>query len=175
MGALTHEIARYGQTAIGVDLSSNAIRRAKEMYPECTFIEMDIIEGELDESFDIIIDSHLLHCFALEEDRIKYLNKLSQLLNNGGIIIIETMVESKAQLFPESYSLRDSVLYKNIYNNLIPYRCIKSISELENEMLKLSELKIETLHFPYGMKFQIDQLPIEQCPDVAQILLKKRR
>jgi ubiquinone/menaquinone biosynthesis C-methylase UbiE len=46
---------------VGVDFSSEMIKLARERHPELTFIQADVHEVELDETFDVVILSDLLN------------------------------------------------------------------------------------------------------------------
>ena len=57
------------------------------------FIVGDILQLEkLNTNFDLIYDSHCLHCIVFDEDRKKVLTGAKKLLSDSGIFILDTMI-----------------------------------------------------------------------------------
>jgi SAM-dependent methyltransferase len=81
-------LASRGFDVVGIDLSENAIKHAKENSEKhgvnIRFLAMDIIGlGELKEKFDFVFEWTLLHQI-IPSSRQKYVENVSNILNKGG-------------------------------------------------------------------------------------------
>lgn len=86
-GWLTGILAVFGP-AVGVDLSPEAIRLARERWPAATFFCADFIRWNYpEESADVIVSQEVLEHVA--EPRA-YLKRASDLLRHGGYLILTT-------------------------------------------------------------------------------------
>jgi 2-polyprenyl-3-methyl-5-hydroxy-6-metoxy-1,4-benzoquinol methylase len=87
MGWLTGELARYGPTT-GIDLSDEAIARARSEYPQATFLAGDVLDLELAEGqFDVVVSQEVI---AHVPDQAGYLDRAAQALRPGGYLILTT-------------------------------------------------------------------------------------
>ena len=96
-GTTAFMLAQMGMDVTGVDISDTALEMgrdlAKQQNLNIHFTKADVLQLEtLKQKFDLIYDSHCLHCIVLEEDRHKVLAGAKQALNPGGIFILDTMV-----------------------------------------------------------------------------------
>lgn len=83
----------------GIDISETAIRMANDLAKkqnlEINFQQGDVLNlQKLNNKFDIIYDSHCLHCIVFDEDRQKVLNEIKNSLKQSGIFILDTMAYS---------------------------------------------------------------------------------
>ncbi len=75
-GPTTFVLSRLGFDVVGIDISVTAIAMAKDLALQLDllidFRVQDLLEiKDLNKSFDLVYDSHCLHCIVLEEDRKK--------------------------------------------------------------------------------------------------------
>lgn len=90
-GVLTKRLYDDGYEIWGIDFSEKMIEISREKMPEAKLIQYDFSKGipdELvDENFDFIISTYALHHLN-ETEKVKFLTKLLDLLNNKGMILI---------------------------------------------------------------------------------------
>lgn len=96
-GTTAFTLARLGLNVTGIDISETAIELANELAKvqklNIRFQVNDILLlSQLEEKFDIVYDSHCLHCIVFEEDRKLVLDGIKKILNDDGIFILDTMV-----------------------------------------------------------------------------------
>ncbi|RAR75470.1 class I SAM-dependent methyltransferase [Flavobacterium aciduliphilum] len=97
---------------LGVDLSSNAISRAKkESFINSKFIVSDIQQFTPEEKFDIIIFNEVLYYL---DDQMKILRRYSKYLNDGGYFIFSFygIREDLIQEISEEYQLKRKEVVK---------------------------------------------------------------
>lgn len=91
-------LAKKGYQVVGVDISPTAIEWAKERITadgvSASFVLGDVLrlDGLDDVHFDLVIDSHCLHCI-IGDDRQRFLSEAFRVLKPGGVIWIDTMCE----------------------------------------------------------------------------------
>lgn len=98
-GATAFELSKLGFSVTGVDISATAIKLANALSAEqkmsIDFKVHDILDLELlNKKFDLIYDSHCLHCIVFDEDRLKVLSGAKKILNPDGIFILDTMIST---------------------------------------------------------------------------------
>lgn len=90
-GTLAKRLADQGIKIIGVDGSSEMLDLTKEKIPNSTLYEYNIEEGlpeeVLNESFDAIVSTYTLHHLN-DEKKVKFIERLFGLLNEGGKLLI---------------------------------------------------------------------------------------
>lgn len=96
-GTTAFVLSRLGFEVTGVDISETAIAMGQDLALQqnlkINFIQGDVLElNKLNQKFDLIYDSHCLHCIVFEEDRMRVLKGVKSALNEGGIFILDTMV-----------------------------------------------------------------------------------
>jgi len=142
-----------------IDFSFNAIREAKKRWKkfldrnrsiseklEITFLMRNILDDlNLNESFDLVIDSHCFHCLnGISEQKVGLKNMISN-LKSGGILAIETMAYHKNISFiPPYYFDRGSlkIMKEDMWGTLVHCRTIAEPLEIEREIL-MRNMKIE--------------------------------
>jgi SAM-dependent methyltransferase len=156
-----------------LDFSSVAIDEAKKKYHELpiNFINADILDFKTAQKFDLIIDSHLLHCLQGRVQIQSYFEKIHSLLNVGGKFICETMIAGKSFMQGDHDFRDDHLLFENgkIIRTILPHL------ELEKMILN-SGLAIEYFSFPLGVKMipygSRNEVMVTD-PDVVRFVLKK--
>ncbi len=84
------ELSKLGFQVIAIDISENAITRAKRMFKDIEFIVDDILNSKLKEdSFDYIFDRGCFHVLE-PSSRQRYVNQVSRLLGDGGLLFLKT-------------------------------------------------------------------------------------
>lgn len=109
-GTTAFMLAQMGLRVTGIDISETAIQMGEELASqqnlEIKFVVGDVLELEkLNQKFDLIYDSHCLHCIVFEEDRRKVLAGARNSLSSSGIFVLDTMVvpEEKNSAFIKSF------------------------------------------------------------------------
>jgi trans-aconitate 2-methyltransferase len=85
-GHLTEQIAASGAKVVGVDLSSEMIRQAKEKYPALQFELMDAREIAFAEPFDAVFSNATLHWIKEPE---KVIARIAAVLRSRGRFVAE--------------------------------------------------------------------------------------
>ena len=98
-GPLACALSRRGYQVSGFDISPTAIEMAKAQAQkrglQIRYWVGDLCRDDLgDEHYDLIVDSHCLHCIVPEEDRSTALTSIRRALSPDGVFILETMMGS---------------------------------------------------------------------------------
>lgn len=96
-GTTAFTLAELGLKVTGIDISETAIEMGRDLAQqqglEIKFEVGDVLQLEShNKEFDIIYDSHCLHCIVFEEDRRNVLSGVKESLSDDGIFILDTMV-----------------------------------------------------------------------------------
>jgi SAM-dependent methyltransferase len=96
-GTTAFVMSKLGFETTGIDISETAIELGKDLMRQqnlkIEFVVGDILNPNcLNKKFNLIYDSHVLHCIVFEEDRRKVFNEIRNLLSSGGFFILDTMV-----------------------------------------------------------------------------------
>ena len=96
-GPLACLLARRGHHVTGVDMSPTAIEmarmQAKKRGLDIEYLIADVCHDELPKTrYDLIVDSHLLHCIVTEADRQSVFELIHGALAASGHFILETMI-----------------------------------------------------------------------------------
>ena len=109
--------AQHGADALGVDLSktavSMAVQNSLELGLSAQFLQADITELNLNEKFDLITDSSLLHCLV-GPDRKKFYDVVKTHLNPNGKLFIHTMIQSldmSGMIDEDFFTFKDDILW----------------------------------------------------------------
>jgi len=132
-GWLTAELAKHGN-AVGVDLSDTGINIAKRNYPQCHFKQMDIITEEIKDKYDVVVSSEVIEHLT-EDNQIRYVKKIRDILVNDGYLILTTpnatiaekLVKYKIFKQEDLQPIENWVDKKEIYQLLNQYFEIKHI------------------------------------------------
>ena len=86
-------LARQGFEVTAVDVAPAAIegarRRATQTGVTIDFTADDILSMDVDRRFDLILDRGVLHCFADEDRRRRYIARIHGWLNSDGILLLK--------------------------------------------------------------------------------------
>lgn len=104
-GTTAFTLARHGFATTGIDISETALEIGKDLARqqklEVQFVAGDVLNlKSLNKKFDLIYDSHFLHCIVIEEDRKKVFEEIKSVLADGGIFILDTMVMPDTKIDP---------------------------------------------------------------------------
>ncbi len=101
-GILTNQLYNYGYNITGIDFSSNMIDIAKKKMPDALLINWDFAKGLPEKirscKFDYIISTYAIHHLT-DEEKIKFIKSLANLLNtNGKTLIGDISFETRKEL-----------------------------------------------------------------------------
>lgn len=157
------------------DWSETAIEIAKER-PENSEIKFSVqtaTEFSYPQQFDLILDSHLLHCLTERDDRLKYLQNVHHHLKADGLFVGETMIQHK------NFTMNDvvEVAYAEnvIYYKGEPQRYLGDNFEIENFLLE-NGFKIEFFYIPYGLRIvpiPYREKALSSDPEVVRFIARK--
>ncbi len=121
------------------------------------YVQGDITEKIPGGEYQLIFDSHCIHCLIDAEDRAKAWKNIFNALRPGGRVAGEMMVAHKFMQFnpPFFYAEAERILYKIVGETLRPLRKILSHLEVEQEILSAG-FEIEYFFFAKGRKFSFD-------------------
>lgn len=181
-GGVSLHLASLGAKCTLVDFSTSALEFAKsfavqkgvELETHCLNLAWPI-EEKL-KPFDIIIDSHLLHCLALTPDRLSFYQFLKDHLKPSGIVVGETMAFRKKIYIPEGWRLDDKNILWQKFADWVAVRRIADSIDLEQEF-KSSGLNIECFLYyaNYGIAPSSEHwdIPADVLPAAVRYVLKK--
>ena len=86
-GHLTRAIADRGLEVLGVDIGGKRIQQARKFYPDLNFEQMDILQMEIDDTYDTVVIAEVLE-HVYEEIGDAMLEKAWGLLESGGRLIV---------------------------------------------------------------------------------------
>ena len=86
-------LAERGFKVMATDISESAIKKASEAILgkglSIDFLQDDIVETKLDETFDVILDRGCFHVLE-ESKRAAYVRNMNRLLKKGGCLLLKT-------------------------------------------------------------------------------------
>ncbi len=96
-GTSAFQLAKLGFDVTGFDISETAIQMAQQFSDtqnvKIKFQVQDILNlDKLNQKFDLVYDSHCLHCIVFEKDRSQVFSGVKSILNENGYFILDTMV-----------------------------------------------------------------------------------
>ncbi len=176
-------LARLGARVTLVDFSPTALAQASEVYAS-EGLEVETVEGDvvhpdltLPHRFEIIIDSHLLHCLTEDPDRASYYRLISDHLTASGIFVAESMVHRKSLSIPDGFMLDQRSVLWQLLGSWTPVRRILDSLALEEE-LNSSGFNIVYFYY-YGQLGFVPHrsfldLPTEILPAAVRLVVKNR-
>ena len=182
MGGLSMQLARRGAQVTLVDFAPHALELARQLFStqglEINTVCLDLgrPDATLGGQFDLMIDSHLLHCLPLVPQRISYLQFVREHLAPNGIFVGETMVHRKKMFIPDGYMLDQENVLHQMFAKWIPVRKIVDSLLLEDEF-KSAGLHIAYFYYyaNYGMAPSADfwDIPADVLPASVRFALKR--
>ncbi|GEM_PF-3307896 len=116
----------------------------------CHIYHCDFLEFKPSKSWDLILDSHLLHCTIGIESFKEFFKNVFNILKHGGSFLLEVMCESKEMSFEDNQFFDDEthILYQDNYafRTILPSRIVE-------ELIIESGLKIVYLRVDEIIKF----------------------
>ncbi len=139
----------------GVDLSTAMLEQAKDLNPECTFVQGDMRYIRLDQTFDaVLMDDAISHMTCLTDFMAAFRTAHAH-LNPGGVLVatpdltIETFQQNKTSATPATRDGLDVVFVENVYDP------DPTDEQYETTILYLirdqGRLRIETDHWIMGI------------------------
>ncbi|MGZ3743767.1 MAG: class I SAM-dependent methyltransferase [Pseudobdellovibrionaceae bacterium] len=100
-GTTAFTMAQMGLNVTGIDISETAIEMARDFAAnqnlKIEFVTGDILQLEsLNRKFNVIYDSHCLHCIVFTEDRQRVYQGIKSSLVEDGIFILDTTVNTES-------------------------------------------------------------------------------
>jgi SAM-dependent methyltransferase len=100
-GSQSFYLSKLGYDCTAVDISQTAIEKGKELSRdlglEINFLCDDICKLNLNDKFDLVTDSCLLHCLVWERERTAFFDVAKKHLSKDGRFFIYTMIREKNQ------------------------------------------------------------------------------
>ena len=106
----------------GLDLSSAMLAQAKELNPDCTFVQGDMRTFRLGRAFDAVLMDDAISHMNCRADFVAAFRTASAHLNPGGVLIatpdvtIETFRQNKTTTTPATRNGLDVVFVENVYD-----------------------------------------------------------
>jgi SAM-dependent methyltransferase len=158
----------------GFEISPQAVEISNKLHPSFLSICHDVL-NPWNLKADLIIDSHLFHCFLSKEERLIYLQNIKQSLNVGGRVLIECMgkphelnsrhilINEASQIWAETNQLKYLGSLTMNHRNFLPFRSFfnhdteKEISEVG---LTIYSLVYTNLEFEFSIMDEIIRAPV---------------
>lgn len=183
-GGLGLQLAQMGAAVTLVDFSPTAIAQARALFEQeglaVTALVGDVTHPDLnlEGQFDIIVDSHLLHCLTSDPDRASYYRLVLDHLSTEGIFVAETMVHRKKLLLPDGFMLDEQKVLWQMFGKWTPVRRILDSLDLEQEIRSAA---LHICYFYYYGEFgfvphqSFMSLPAEILPAAVRMVLKRNQ
>ncbi|MCT4612854.1 MAG: class I SAM-dependent methyltransferase [Clostridia bacterium] len=167
-GNITSRLVSKGIGVIGVDLSEDMLTIAKEKCPDTIFINQNIINLDIDKSFDVIICvCDTLNYITDEYDLHLAFEKISSHLNKNGILIFDLNTEHKFKnIYADNtfaYSEDDaSYIWENFYDDeeRINEYYVEFFVKADNDLYK----KYTETHYERAYSLEDINLAISNTP-----------
>ena len=181
-GGVALLLAKLGAQVTVVDFSPSALEQAEKVF-SLAGLEVKTIVGDvthpdlsLPQKYDLIVDSHLLHCLTADPDRTSYYQLVRDHLTDRGIFVAETMVHRKKLFIPEGFMIDESNTLWQMFGKWTPIRRILDSLDLEQE---LNNAQFNIAYFYYYGQYgfvphrSFMDLPAEILPAAVRMVLKK--
>lgn len=182
-GGVGLHLAKLGAKITLIDFSSSALEQARRIYQEEGF-EVQTVLGDVthpdtvfNQKFDLIVDSHLLHCLTEDPDRSSYYTLIGEYLTDRGIFVAETMVHRKKIFIPDGFMFDEKNVLWQMLNVWTPVRRILDSLDLEKE---LRDSNFEIIYFYYYGQYgfvphkDFMDIPTEILPASVRMVVKNR-
>jgi SAM-dependent methyltransferase len=182
-GGLGLLLARLGAKVTLVDFSPSALAQAEIIYAaegfEVTTVQGDVTHPDLDlpQKYDIIVDSHLLHCLTDDPDRSSYYRLISDHLTSNGIFVAESMVHRKKLYIPDGFMFDERNVLWQMFGKWTPVRRILDSLDLEKE---LNDAHFNIVYFYYYGQYgfvphrSFMDIPAEILPAAVRLVVQNK-
>lgn len=182
LGALGLQLAALGANVTLVDFSPTALELAEGIFQskgfkgEFKLADLTHPDVSLEKKFDLIIDSHLLHCIITEPDRASYYKLINEHLSKRGIFVAETMVHRKKLHIPDGFMFDQNNTLWQMFGEWKPVRRILDSLDLEDELKRAG---LEIIYFYYYGQYafvphrSFMEIPSEVLPAAVRFVIKK--
>ena len=143
---LSLALVELGYSVSGVDISPTAIEWAKEKAADrnlkADFYVGDVLNMEFDDnSFDIVVDSHCLHCI-IGKDRDFFLKEAKRILKKDGLLIGNTMCDTISDDIKEYLNDKREMIKNGVVGRYIG-RSKDIVDEFKNVGFNILEYSVE--------------------------------
>ncbi len=182
-GGLGLLLARLGAKVTLVDFSPSALAQAEQIFAseglEVITVTGDVTLPDVDlpQKYDLIVDSHLLHCLTENPDRSSYYRLVSDHLTSRGIFVAETMVHRKKLFIPDGFMFDERNVLWQMFGKWTPVRRILDSLDLEKE---LQDAHFNIVYFYYYGQFgfvphrSFMDLPAEILPAAVRMIVQNK-
>lgn len=182
-GGLGLSLARLGASVTLVDFSPTALAQAESLFSlggqQVRTVLADVTHPDLDlsQKYDIIIDSHLLHCLTENPDRASYYRLVFDHLDTHGIFVAESMVHRKKLHVPDGFMFDQNHVLWQMIGKWTPVRKILDSLDLEQE---LNSAGFNIVYFYYYGQYAFVphksflDIPNEILPASVRFVLQRR-
>jgi len=165
---------------VGLDFSEDAIRMAQNRVDDSRFqfLQGDVSTMNWQKEFDLVIDSHCLHCLVENELRKKYFAGVKRALPAGGVFAFESMIAHDDLNFSDYflYLEEEKTLLQQIGTEVVPVRKILPAKVIEEELVTAG-FNIIYFAVALGKKVIPDEgrtSPVEGDPELLRVICTKR-
>lgn len=182
-GGLSLLLAKLGAKVTLIDFSPSALKQAETIFAaeglEVNTIVADVThpDVEIGIKFDLIVDSHLLHCITEDPDRSSYYRLISDHLTDRGIFVCETMVHRKKLHIPDGFMFDERFVLWQMFGKWTPVRRILDSLDLEKE---LQDAQFNIVYFYYYGQYgfvphrSFMDLPAEILPAAVRFVVQNK-
>jgi SAM-dependent methyltransferase len=176
-------LARLGADVTLIDFSPSALSQAEKIFAleslHVTTIEGDVTHPDvaLPRHYDLIVDSHLLHCLTEDPDRSSYYRLITDHLSLNGIFVAESMVHRKKLFIPDGFMFDERNVLWQMFGKWTPVRRILDSLDLERE---LNEANFNIVYFYYYGQYgfiphrSFMDIPLEVLPAAVRMVLQNK-
>jgi SAM-dependent methyltransferase len=159
---------------IGLEISPQAVEMANKLNPSFLSLCHNVL-NPWNLKADLIIDSHLYHCFLSKEERMIYLQNIKKSLNVGGKALIECMgkpillnsphllMNEASQIWAETTQLNFLGSININGRNFLPFRYFfnhHSEREISDIGLTIYSLVYTNLEFEFSIMNEVVRAPV---------------
>jgi len=160
--------AKNGAQSVGVEISASAIEIAKEnarnLALNVEFIVGDVLELRLGRTFDVVVDSTILHCIVGAADRGRFFKSVKRHMGSHSHFLVNTMIESadmSARFSKDYFLFQDEVLWSLGINEVSERKTINGKSYFPHRTLLSEKRQLEEF-YDHGFEV-VDLKKVSEC------------
>lgn len=177
-------LGRLGARVTIVDFSPSALAQAEALFSDeglevkTILADVTLPDVKLEGQYDIIVDSHLLHCLTGDPDRASYYKLVQDHLAPKGIFVAETMVHRKKLYVPDGFMFDEKNVLWQMFGKWTPVRRILDSLDLEQEIIAAG---LHITYFYYYGQFSFVphrsfmDIPAEILPAAVRMVLQMKQ